>query len=276
MATKFPLSVLQKELIAFDGEKESLSRFLNVCESVQSLVKPEDSTALFTLIKLKLTGKAYNLTKNRLFESWDDMKSVLEELFSEKRSQGQWELELHSSHQKKNEKVTDFATRVENIMVNLIDSVTLGETKAVSVHYEKLLRNQTKNVFIQGLQDPTKIIVKARNPESFEKAVELAVAEEREYLSQLETRKYTQNNSCEICGKNNHITKNCFRNKIKPKNVLSFQSDKFCKYCKNKGHLIEECRKKRYNEERKKSLNGQGPSGVGNQKESEEIKADKK
>ena len=276
MATKFPLSLLQKELITFDGEKESLSRFLNVCESVQSLVKPEDSTALFTLIKLKLTGKAYNLTKNRLFETWDDMKSVLEELFSEKRSQGQWELELHSSQQKKNEKVTDFATRVENIMVNLIDSVTLGETKAVSVHYEKLLRNQTKNVFIQGLQDPTKIIVKARNPESFEKAVELAVAEEREYLSQLETRKYSQNNSCEICGKNNHITKNCFRNKIKPKNVLSFQSDKFCKYCKNKGHLIEECRKKKYNEERKKSLNGQGPSGVGNQKESQEIKADKK
>ena len=88
VATKFPLSVLQKELISFDGEKGSLCRFISVCESVMGLVKEEDKIALFTLIKLKLIGQAYNLTKYRVMENWKDMKDILEELFSEKRSQG--------------------------------------------------------------------------------------------------------------------------------------------------------------------------------------------
>ena len=54
------------------------------------------------------------------------MKDILEELFSKKRSQGQWKLELHSARQKRNESASEFATRIENILANLINCVTSG------------------------------------------------------------------------------------------------------------------------------------------------------
>ena len=277
VATKFPLSVLQKELISFDGEKGSLCRFISVCESVMGLVKEEDKIALFTLIKLKLIGKAYNLTKYRVMENWKDMKDILEELFSEKRSQGQWELELHSARQKRNESASEFATRVENILANLINCVTSGQSREACTHYENLLRAQAMNVFIQGLSENFKIIVKARNPKTLEDAIELAVAEEREYESHIESQRFIRRESCTICGKSNHISKDCFKNKNKYKapnlNVLSLNETKVCKYCKNKGHLIEECRKRKFNEEKKKALNSAGPSGDGGQRAANYLKA---
>ena len=288
-----PLTIIQKELITFDGNKNNLSRFLRVSESALNLVSPQERETLFEIIKLKLADKAYQLTKNRLFDNWDHLKTYLEEVFSEKRSQGQWEIELHSCRQQKTESVIDFATRVENILNKLIDSVTLGENFEASNHYERLLRKQATNVFISGLKDPLSLLIKARNPENFERAVEIAIAEEREIANKYFFRNNTfsnpqqkfnprpQNNvSCKICHKTNHTTEKCFKNRNN--NVLTIsEAEKFCNYCKKNGHLISECRTRQRNNERKNSLgtsnplNARNTSATGDQKPLVNLKAER-
>ena len=141
---------------------------------------------------MQLCGKAYNLTKHRLIESWDELKTLLEEIFSDKRSQGQWEMELHSCKQSNQEKVIDFANRVESAMIKLINCVTIGVDGQIATNYETLMRNQAKNVFLIGLKELLNILVKSQNPATLE--------------------------------------------------VLSMEQVKFCRYCKKKGHLLEECR----------------------------------
>ena len=267
MALKLSISVLQKELVSFDGERDSLSKFISVSEKALEMCKEEERKLLFELIKMKLNGKAYNLTKNRTLDTWEKLKVFLQELFSEKRSQGQWEMELHSCKQKNQESVIDFANRLENIMVKLIDSVSSGVEKSKATIYEELIREQTKNVFLTGLNEPINILVKSQGPRTLQAAVELAVSEERELASKRETQKYKRE-SCQLCGRNNHLARDCFQLK-QNKHILSIQPEKkVCRYCKKTGHLIEECRTREENNKRRqqgKPSNYQGKNnGVRN------------
>ena len=45
-----PLTIIQKELITFDGNKNNLSRFLRVSESALNLVSPQERETLFEII----------------------------------------------------------------------------------------------------------------------------------------------------------------------------------------------------------------------------------
>lgn len=185
------LEILAKQLIPFDGSKEKLFEFIRVCETTLELAQEGDRDTLFQLIKLKLTGKAFRLTKHRNFDDFDALKIHLEEVFSDKRSQAQWELELHTCKQNSHEDVMSYSHRVESILEKLTDSVVVGIQEPEIVEaYEDLLKNQAKNVFILGLREPILTQVKARNPNSLENAIALAVAEERELLSRNEVRKY--------------------------------------------------------------------------------------
>ena len=54
--------------------------------------------------------------------------------------------------------------------------------------------------------------------------------------------------ACQLCGKLNHSAKNCYQFLNTKKKVLSIESnEKFCRYCKRKGHLLEECRTREEN-----------------------------
>lgn len=98
-------------------------------------------------------------------------------------------------------------------------------------------------------------------------ALTAALAEEK--ALGLEVTKKTVN--CKICGRSNHSTQNCYRNKanIKPSpksNPINFnqkptatttneQQIKICRYCKNLGHNIDECRKTQFNNSRRQNYN---------------------
>lgn len=282
------ISILEKQLKTFTGKRENLSEFLNTCESALKLCEPTDKELLFQLIKLKLSGRAYNLTQHRTFENWEQLKTHLIEVFSDKRSQGQWELELHSCRQNFNEDVMSYANRVETVLQKLIDSVIIGEeNQIIKLAHENLLKTQAQNVFMLGLKGPIATVVKARNPKTFEEAISLAFSEERELLSKNEIFKYQRANEsnvlkCSTCNKLGHITSQCTSyknftrlNKDKTNQVHFTQSSphqsKFsrnvtCAYCKNVGHHISDCRKRKYNEEKKKHLNESQTSPSGSQK----------
>ena len=90
----------------------------------------------------------------------------------------------------------------------------------------------------------------------------------------------TRANVCQLCNKASHIANRCFQFKLNTDNLspqiearshlnsqlcersgntaatCRIRVDKICTYCKNKGHNIEKCHKRQYNE-RMKAGNGQ-------------------
>lgn len=181
-----PAKSLEKQIRPFDGNKSKLSEFLSTCETSLRLVDPAEKTILFELIKLKLTDKAYQATRFREFATFAELKLHLNELFGDKQSRQRLETTFYSSRQGQNEDVMHFADRVETNLYKLIENVTPTLDATFQETHRQQLEIQAKNVFINGIRDPLALLLKARNPNTLQEAIGLAVTEERELNSRKE------------------------------------------------------------------------------------------
>lgn len=190
---KLNAQTLIKSIRNFDGNKTQLSEFISSCETAMRLIEPLEKPVLLELIKLKLVDRAYHATKFRTFEEFKDLKELLIVLFGEKQSRARLETSFYSCKQGNNETVMQFTDRIEEFMYKLIDCVTSVVEEEYRRSHEDQIRIQARNIFINGLRDPLGLILRARDPESLEDAIGLAVAEEREQKARQEMQKLTQN-----------------------------------------------------------------------------------
>lgn len=128
--------------------------------------KPELKTILFAAIETKLTDKARAVTRNRSFPEWTDLNKFLLNAYAERRTERQWQLELHSLRQLSTENVMSFSNKVENCYIKLLNTLDSSLTTEAREACTSLLKNQALNVFIRGLHKDLSILVKSRNPDS--------------------------------------------------------------------------------------------------------------
>lgn len=288
------LEIAEKMLNKFDGNKSKLGEFIRNCDMAVKLIKPEMKNILFSIILTKLVDNAGTITSTRDFQTWEELKSYLIEIYSEKRTLSQWQLELNTCRQFQNESVAFYANRIEDLYVKIINSLNSEYSREAKQAVIQVMKNQTLHVFVTGLNKDLSLLVKSQKPDSLESAISIALIEEQEQKSKLETSKFqniqfNNNKYCNNCHRNNHNTINCRLNKfVKPKiesQIKSIQNNssnyqkrfenpniphnnnqnisqnhsqsnfqnnsqnfsKFCNYCKKKGHVIQECRKRAYN-----------------------------
>lgn len=110
-------------LIRFDGNKSRLYKFINNCDKANSLVAPANRSILFAKIETKLTDIARILIRNRSFSNWLELKTHLLEQYSDRRTTGQWQLELNSCKQNSKENVRSYANKIENCYIKLLNSL---------------------------------------------------------------------------------------------------------------------------------------------------------
>ncbi|KAJ8935656.1 hypothetical protein NQ314_012705 [Rhamnusium bicolor] len=212
------LELAEKMLIKFDGTKSKLFEFIDNCDKTYSLVKSEYKPVLFAIIETKLTDNARSVVKNRSFESWESLKNHLLDIYSERRTIGQWQLELNSCKQNAGESVISFSNKVENCYIKLINTLDISLSKEARNACVDLLQNEAMNVFTTGLQKEISILVKSQKPDTLEKATAIALNEEQELKSKFEISKYQNiNNSsakhCTNCNKPSHTFFNCRYNR---------------------------------------------------------------
>lgn len=178
--------------------------------------------------------------------------------------------------QEHKETVVSYSQRIENCLVRLTNSLDpnlKSEERSANV---KLLRSQALTIFLMGLNRDLNIVVKSQRPNTLEDAISLAQAEEKEQLARREIERHS--NTSYFKPSNSHYSRPPHYNINKaqtynfnsrplqhktfsshpisfnsnPKPNFNFQSPsqvppKQCRYCKNLGHTIQECRKRQYN-----------------------------
>nr|CAI5865053.1 unnamed protein product [Callosobruchus analis] len=207
-------------LTKFDGNKAHLYDFLDNCDKAYELVKPELKTTLFKIIETKVTANARAITRNRVFNNWDHLKRHLLDAYTEKRTMGQWQLELNSCRQIQGQNVMSYSSKVENCYIKLINSLDEDLSPEAREACTRLLKEQALSVFVTGLLSDLQILVKSQRPQSLEKGIAVALQEEQELKSKQEIFKYQNvHNSyvkhCTYCDKSGHTSFNC-RNKKTP------------------------------------------------------------
>ncbi|XP_071057366.1 uncharacterized protein [Onthophagus taurus] len=293
------IEIAKDMLTRFDGSKHKLHEFIDNCDKANQYVKPELKNILFAIIETRITDNARAVIRNRSFNNWQELKQHLLDLYSEKRTMSQWQLELNSCRQNVGENVLSFSNKIEHCYVKLINSLDEDLTREARTACTDLLKNEALRIFISGLNKDLALIVKSQKPDSLESAIALALVEEQELKSKADIFKYQNvNNSyaklCNICNKSGHTTFNCrYKNQQPPNNKNQFQNNKrqfhinqvqgssqnshrssnhnpnsnqnnsnnynsnynskFCNYCKKNGHVISECRKREYNNNKREN-----------------------
>lgn len=263
----------------FKGEKQNLDKFINCVDMFsENLVKEEDTNFLVYIIKTKLTGEPYDIVKYQNANTWIEIKKVLKENFSCTKSVQQLQLELNNCRQYMNEDVRTFSQRIEQTLSFLNKVSTDGQTAEVIKALIEFNGKSALNSFQNGLIEPIKLIIKASRFVTLSEAINCAIIEENNlkqrgnYNPNSNFKKFNSDNSKNNFVpqyKNNYQKSNNFQ---KPSNFQKFDKyshslpqfnknpqvnniQKHCNYCKKPGHLIAECRKREFNNKKKKPEN---------------------
>lgn len=283
---KITLSVLTKFIKSYSGDREALPAFLTNCDNAMSLATTEQQNVLCKYIISQLEGKAQAACCLKTFTTWKEIKSFLRSTFGEKKHATHLLIDLQNCKQLHGEDVTKYSLRIEYILTKIQSDIHYNcrddnELPGRIAAMEEL----ALNTFILGLDHSISNIVRCRNPSTLNEAVQHAIEEEKLFnLSKSNSHKnYKQ---CSICNKTGHSSSECYLKNAKlakstshvqrsyhvppnpynhnPTNSNYTNSNpnptysnyiKTCNYCKNKGHTIEQCRKRQYNMQRRELAN---------------------
>lgn len=265
-------SILARFIKPFDGDKTKLSPFLKNCENALSSASASQQDILLKYIISQLEGKAEAACSLKIFESWHELKLFLKSTFGETKHRDHLLLDLQNCKIKPGESVTQYSLRLETYLTRLQTDIAHSthdptEIKGRIASTEDL----ALHTFLLGLPSNISNILRCRNPSNLHEAVNLACQEEK-LQNYVQSFRQETKPRCKICGKMGHSERTCFHNRpqrpihvLKPSQFVSNNnqhqpSSSFynattnpavCRYCKNVGHDISQCRKRQYNNSRK-------------------------
>lgn len=262
MSEKITLSFLTKFIKAYNGEKESLPAFLTNCDNAMSLATSEQQPILCKFILSQLEGKAQVACSLKNFETWIQIKTFLRSTFGEKKHSTHLLSDLQNCKQL-SEDVTKFSLKIEEILTKIQSDIHYSCKNPEELPGRiAAMEDLALNTFLLGLNPVISNIVRCRNPQTLNEAIQLAIEEEK--LQNLQTCSKNSNKHCSICNKTGHIAAQCFKNKKysnfnynkQISHLSSSNSDKLiCNYCKNIGHTIGQCKKRQYNMQKRQNFN---------------------
>lgn len=205
------------------------------------------------------------------------MKKILQDQFLERRTLAQVQTDLVRCKQGPTEKVRSFGNRVERLLMDLNDACIASEGEAASTIIESLNSKTALKAFVDGLNMPIKLLIKASGYKKLADAIEAAIEEETSSGFSGTPKKTLQ---CNYCHKTGHLVVNCFlkqgsrsRDSYLPSvphsNIKREPTERVhvivCNYCKKPGHHINECRKRMFNSNKNDSNARRANGSPGNE-----------
>lgn len=237
---RLELGILFKFIKPFDGNRETLNSFISNCQNAYSLATKPQRPILFKYILSQLEGKAEITCSIKDFESFEQFIEFMKNYFGERKHYAHLLSELQDCRQNYSESVNQFALRIETCLAKLLTEVNISVStkrkKSELTGRVAAMEDLALHTFLVGLNPRLAQIVRCRDPETLNAAISFAVAEEK-ILHSLQRKAPTNNTN----------------DRPRPPQFKPNESrPNICRYCKNIGHTIENCRKRQYNNNRYK------------------------
>lgn len=260
----------------FNGNRENLSRYTTGLEEALAMVGPASESHLLRLAKTKLSSTVWNKISKITFENIKDFVNYLRKTYDPPRDVFQLTGELGSSFQEDSEKIDDYADRIRDLAVKILEAHKHADG-ALAENEKERIEKMALSVFGRGLkpeirremgdvQTLSDAINKARdiereladldklrkgkNPkdkstEKSEKSVKSNKTEKSAEINFVSTDRTPGNKNqaggsfltCQYCGKKGHAAKSCYAAQA----ASGQQALVTCQMCEKKGHAANNC-----------------------------------
>lgn len=247
------LSTLCSFIPSYDGNQETLSDFINAAEFVFGQINENTRPVFLLSVKTKLISEAKIFISSRNITTWETLKQLLIGHFGDARDREGLIRDLTMCIQSNSETPRQFVQRIETLLTKLRNCLSLDHT--LTADTRNLLTSSHEKIALKtilaGLKDPLGTVIRSQRPADIDEVINLIVDEEGiHYLKS----KHSPNLQKVLPKANYNL----------PTNTRRFNTQKFCNYCKNPGHIISECRKRMYNNSANRiSTHQNGPSTQG-------------
>lgn len=246
---------LFKFISVFDGNREDLSSFLSDCNRGFRIASPHQSEILLDYVHTRIKGKAKTAISNRIFDTWEDLKDFLKTMYQDKKHYAQILNELTSLQQLPREGIQQFSFRIESILKRSINAVQSNNGNPDDLSGQISMINQIAlNRLVYYSIPEISNQLRGRELKNLNDAISVALNEER-VQSMYQLNPYGKNSGIHPNRSNNfrnnngagHFKKNDFgkQNRESVNAVSSVTgntiNDRFCVYCKKKGHIVSQC-----------------------------------
>ena len=173
--------------VPFSGKRESLDEFIANVDSAFELVNPAKHGILLKFVKARITAEARSrLLVRNVTSTWEDVKQILIENYSVRRTTDFYACQLFQARQSKTESIANWASRIDKLQSQLREVVArvLDDTKVPGAL--ALVELLAKASFIQGLSnDRIQLVIRSKSDEetTLGSLIELALEEETQISS---------------------------------------------------------------------------------------------
>ncbi|XP_041451289.1 myb-like protein P [Drosophila obscura] len=174
-----------QHLPTYEGPSDNLENFITSVEELLILIRSVDQTPygqmILRAIRNRVKGKAHEaLTLCGTPLIWDEIKANLKRLYTSKKTEAILIREIQTLPTGLSINKLFFAiAKLRGQLVSLTNDPNRDAQNPTAKH--ALYSDICLNAFIVGLNGPLKTIIRSRNPESIEKAYEMAQIEQNFY-----------------------------------------------------------------------------------------------
>lgn len=244
----------------YSGEPQNLSAFLTNCKNALGLATQAQKDALLKYIISRLQGRAQIACSNRLFDTFDELKDFLITNFGERKHYNHLLIELQSCKQSSTETVAQFSLRVESCLTALQSEIQNSDSYKKDISGRiAMTEDLALHTFVLGLHPNIGSQVRSRGLKTLNQATNAAISEERiqNFLKSQQTNRPTyrpvQNQSFRSL--QNPTRGHNQGQPIPVRNQRNETQAIVCRYCKNIGHDISQCIKRKINNARRAQVN---------------------
>lgn len=285
----------------FDGTNIPVYQFIDSCEEALLMLPQNAEQNLVRLIRTKITGEAKRSIQGIKFENLTTLTTYLKELYCPAKTVNQARRELGTLVQKQNEDVIKYINRVREIGNQIIETIKSHNEGTVKDEEKLSTEQECIESFLDGLKPEIQVKMKSTYT-TLTSAGADAIKIDRKQTAINELRKTQQADkpaprrenvavinkdavACQICKRPGHIASVCWYRLATPSQDRdrgpaaypnnkqqrthtnsdkgSDPQEKFCRYCKKAGHLIDTCRKREFNNKQKNQENSNSLSKAG-------------
>lgn len=159
---------------SFDGNRLDLHEFIANCDSAFKFARRPQNEALMAYVISRITGSARAQLRDKAITDWPELKSLLLQLYSDKKHYTQLMEDLNTIKQSSNENILSFYNRIDKICTRLLNSLNLQDPVERIGRIETIKELSTQRFILHSLPDISRFL-RSKEPATLSDALNSAL-----------------------------------------------------------------------------------------------------